>query len=126
MEFQPGQRWRYHTREGDAGSLATILRIEDFPAEGRIVLVALSGLRIPDPHAPDRFRTTISFAPVALEFFQRSVIELHGTGEPPFHDELYAGWRFALDSGSSGAFRQSLADIAHGLERIIRQSRPAG
>lgn len=88
MELLPRQRWRYHPREGEAGSLVTILRIEDLPDEGRVVFVALSGMRVPDPRDPHRFRTTISFAPVALEFFERSVIDLHSTGEPPPHDEL--------------------------------------
>lgn len=120
--FQPGQVWRYRARPGEEGSTLTVLRVETHPKLGTIVHVAVSGVRVRNPLAPDGYAGEIRHMPFAEEAVLRSVTDRVRDGAPTdAGEEGYRQWRRAFAAGKGGVFTTSVAEAVGFIEQAISQ-----
>jgi hypothetical protein len=116
-EYQPGQVWAYRTRPGEDSSTLTVLRVERADTLGVIVHVAVEGLAIRNPKAPDGLIRRASHLPFAKEAVDRSVVRKVRDGGPvPDHAEGYSEWRRAFNAGKGGVFTITVAEAVALLE----------
>ncbi|MFO0812452.1 MAG: hypothetical protein U0796_04505 [Gemmatales bacterium] len=122
MHYAAGQVWKYHHRPSEDGSRLTILCIDTEPGYGNIVHIAVSGLAIRAPHAPNGHIREMSHLPFAEDAIDKSVTELVETlPEPPLSGG-YAVWREAFDKGEAGVFTVPLGQLVALTEQSISQS----
>jgi hypothetical protein len=122
--FKVGQMWKYQTRPGEEGSTLTVVKVESAPRIGVIVHVAVRGLHVKNPRAPDGTTTEANHLPMTESALQKSVTVMVTAHAPlPSYEEGYREWRRAFDSGRAGAFTTSVADAVPFVEATL--SRPA-
>jgi hypothetical protein len=116
-EYQPGQVWAYRTRPGEDASTLIVLRVERVDTLGVIVHVAVEGLAIRNPSAPDGLIRRASHLPFAKDAIDRSVVRKVQDARPvPDHAEGYREWRRAFDAGKGGVFTITVAEAVALLE----------
>lgn len=120
-KFEAGQNWKYHTRSGEENSKLTILKVEKVNNE-TIVHVALSGLKIKNPHSPEGVSETIDHLPFSKEAVIESVTE-QSTFENQLPDfmEGYKEWKQAFESGKGGVFTITVKEAVEYVEQTMKQ-----
>lgn len=119
MRYAVGQVWKYHHRHGEDGSRLMVLRIDTEPGYGNIVHVAVSGLSIRAPQAPNGYIREMGHLPFVEDAIDQSVTELVDTlPEPPAGDG-YAVWREAFDKGEAGVFTVPLGKLLALTEQSV-------
>ena len=107
--FEPGQVWKYPTRQGEENSTITILKVE-----GSVAHVFIQGLNVTTPGG---VALTEVLLPMSLDALSRSV---HGNvaqaDRQEFH-ALRARWIAEHDTRGHGYFTLPLAKFFDGLER---------
>lgn len=43
MKYDVGQEWKYKTRQGEENSILKILKIEEYPAYGKVIHISVNG-----------------------------------------------------------------------------------
>lgn len=120
-KFEAGQSWKYHTRSGEENSKLTILKVEKVNNE-TIVHVALSGLKIKNPHSPEGVSETIDHLPFSKEAVIESVIEQSGVeNRLPDFMEGYLEWKKAFESGKGGVFTVTVKEAVEYVEQTMKQ-----
>ena len=115
--FRPGQVWSYRTRPGDDSSTVVVLRVEEAPTLGVIVHVAVEGLDIRNPKAPDGRITRAQHLPFAEAAVKRSVVnKLRDDAPIPAVEDGYRAWREAYDQHKGGIFTITIAEAVQLLE----------
>jgi hypothetical protein len=117
--YHVGERWNYETRQGDEGSLLTILKVESSPTAGVIVHISVDGLRISSPHAPNGVYDTIGHMPFAEASIDASVTSRVAVGAPVPDSEGYDEWRRSFDAGEAGIFAISVAEAVDFMAQTL-------
>src|SRR5215813_8200534 len=99
-KFKAGQKWSYRTRPGEETSYFIIVKIDNDPRLGRIVHIAMRGLKIKNPRSPDGVSDSINHMPFAEAALEKSEVKLlQEKTELPDFEEGYQMWREAFDAG---------------------------
>lgn len=125
--YAAGQTWAYATRAGEESSRLTVLRVDETAHAGVIVHVAVEGIRLDNPAAPERPPTAIGFMPIAEASLDGSVTELlhedAAFSPRPDFAEGYANWREAFDAGKAGFWTAPVARIIQSIEDGMKRGR---
>jgi len=114
-----GQIWRYENREGETASRATILKIESAATE-TIVHVAVSGVRIQNPHTPSGLSDEIGHLPFSETAVLDSLTELESSNNAlPDYEEGYEHWKEAFDKGEAGVFSIGIKQAVDYVEHTM-------
>ena len=115
-KFHVGERWSFHSRDGEENATLTVVKVESSPKIGIIVHVSLEGLRMRSRHAPTGIAETVSHMPFAEAAIEKSVTRLLAKDAPlPSFEEGYQQWRAAFDQNKAGFFT---ATVAEGIDFI--------
>src|SRR5687767_2935919 len=63
LEYKVGQKWSYETRSGEEKSYLVIVKIDHDPKLGKIIHIAMRGLRMKNPHSPDGLSENVNHMP---------------------------------------------------------------
>ena len=64
-KFKVGQKWSYRARPGEESSYFIIVKIDNDPKLGRIVHIAMRGLKIQNPRSLDGVSDRVDHLPFA-------------------------------------------------------------
>jgi hypothetical protein len=104
-KFSVGQVWSYATREGEAQSRITIVRMDEDTDFGNIIHIYISNVEIPNADAPGGKTTFIAHMPYDEQALEESVTELDSETQPlPDFENGYRLWRTAFEAGEAGVF----------------------
>jgi hypothetical protein len=105
--YRPGQVWGVRlSPEQPADARLIVLRVEELPKLGRIVHVALQGVRVPGGG------TQLQHAPFSEAALDASVLQLTAEGGPiPDFSEGYTRWREA----NGGVFSIPVGEALQGM-----------
>lgn len=119
-KFIPGQIWHYDTRPGEEGSTLTILKIDSFPEDGKVVHIRLDDLNVKNPNIPDGFAHEAEHLPMKWASLDSSVTTLISEGNtvPPFMSG-YKLWHAAYDKDSAGVFNVNVKVTVQYLEEAM-------
>jgi hypothetical protein len=114
--YAPGQVWRYKTRDGDADSTLTVLKVEWYPHIGNVVHVCVERVHLANAPGPQEHISRIAHMPFGEGALDASVTEVIGMADPlPDFEEGYREWRHSFDAEEAGVFvvpvRQAAAFI---------------
>jgi hypothetical protein len=93
-KFAPGQVWGYKTRDNEANSTLTILKVESIPKLGMVIHIRVDRIRLrnctggPEPNKFEHM-------PFTREAVERSVTRLLKESSVPDFQEGYNQWRKA-------------------------------
>ena len=121
--FKPGQVWRYHARQGEQDSTATVLKVETHSRLGVLVHVSIDGLRLMTPLG--ELTDAIRHMPVDRNALARSVTTKIRDGANTAPGRAgYAEWRHAFDAGKAGVYTTPLADCIETVEDTATHGTP--
>ena len=104
-ELKSGQIWEYNTRSGEEASRVIILKVEDHGKRGKVVHIAVHGLKIKNIHIDGGISKEIGHLPFDKESLLKSLTKLESTNnELPNFMEGYLQWIEAFDSEKGGVF----------------------
>ena len=113
-KYLPGQIWAFKGSDAEPDATLTILRVDHIDQEGRIIHIAVSGLKL--PHGG----TAIGHMPFAEASIDRSVTtRLRDGGPVPDYSDGYEQWR----SERGGFFTTTVAEGIDCIRQMIA-SRP--
>jgi hypothetical protein len=123
VRFAPGQIWHYDTRPGEEGSTLTILRVDSFPEDGKVVHIRLDHINVINPNIPTGVSTEAEHLPMKWASLDSSVTTLVSEGNtvPPFTDG-YKLWRTQYDKDSAGVFNVNVKVTVQYLEEAMSNS----
>lgn len=120
-KFHVGERWSFHSRDGEENATLTVVKVESSPKMGTIVHVSLEGLRIRSAHAPNGITETVSHMPFAEAAIETSVTRLLAKHAPlPSFEEGYQLWRAAFDQAKAGFFTGTVAEAIDFIENAVQ------
>lgn len=115
--YQVGQEWQYHTRPGEEASTIKITKIETYKEIGKMVHIAVSGVKIKNPKYPDAILEEILHLPYAEFALRKSTTQLKNDRcELPDYEFGYVRWRAAFDEDNAGYFGIPLREAIQWLE----------
>jgi hypothetical protein len=119
--FAPGQTWTYHARPDQANSRVHILRVEDFPQEGRLVHVSIVGLALHRKPGSPPEGWNIAHAAFAEAALRDSVIDLDPSSRPPpdAAEKTYRRWKKNADRGNVQKWTVPVTQVIGEIERQI-------
>ena|ERR1044072_2505203 len=121
-KFKVGQKWSYHTRPGEEASYFIIVKIDNDPKLGRILHIAMRGLKIKNPRSPDGVSDSINHMPFAEAAIEKSEIKLlQEKTELPDFEEGYRMWREAFDAGKAGIYSITVAEAVSAMETVLNR-----
>ena len=121
-KFNVGQKWSYKARPGEEGSYLIIVKIDNDAKVGRIVHIALRGLKIKNPRSPEGISDTVDHLPFAEAAIEKSALKLlKEKVDLPDYKEGYGMWREAFDAGQAGVYSLTIADAVNTLETALRR-----
>jgi len=89
---------------------------------GTMVHIAVSGLSIRSPQAPEGHIRDLSHLPFAEDAIDQSVTELVETLQEPPVGDGYGVWREAFDKGEAGVFTVPLGQLVALTEQSMSKS----
>jgi hypothetical protein len=115
--FAAGQVWAYHTRSGEESSRIIICKIETDPKFGRLVHVAVVGLKLQAPKSPTGMADSIRHMPFTEQALRDSVTDVVGlTKDLPPYQAGYMEWRAAVEKGAGGVWAMQVKDAVTYME----------
>jgi len=121
-KFKVGQKWSYRARAGEESSYFIIVKIDNDPKLGRIIHIAMRGLKIKNPRSPDGLSESVSHMPFAEEAIEKSEVKLlQEKVDLPDFEEGYRLWREAFDAGRGGIYTITVADAVTVMETILNR-----
>ena len=121
-DFHAGETWAYQTRPHETGSTFFVWRVETLPDATNVVHVRVSGLKIPNPSAPNGLTEVAEHLPVSETALAACATHKISSGEPLPLPEGYEEWRREWERGKAGAFGLPLAEIAEVLEEMMKDA----
>lgn len=119
-KFQVGQKWSYHSRPGEEQSYFIVVKIDNDPKLGKIIHIAVRGLKMKNPRSPDGFSNDVNHMPFAEEAIEKSAVKLlKEKVELPGFEEGYRIWREAFDGGRAGIYTITVAEAVTAMESIL-------
>lgn len=122
-DYQVGQIWAYHTRQGEEHSRLLITQIDHFEGHDTIFHLYIDQLEMKGPHtnASAPINSELPHVPVTQSTLDESVTKLIGTASDlPDNSEGYTIWRTAFDDHKAGVFDLPLKDIVRCLEEVLQ------
>lgn len=122
MKYNVGQEWKYKTRPGEENSILKILKIEEYPATGKVIHISINGLKMKDPQHLKGIADKISHLPITEEALDQSVISIkNDTRQMPDSTETdgYSYWKKEFDKGNAGVFSIPVSEIVNVMEKSI-------
>jgi hypothetical protein len=119
--FAPGQTWTYHARPDPANSRLHILRVEDFPREGRVVHVSIVGLALHRKPGGSPEGWNIAHAAFAEASLRDSVIDLDPLlrPSPDAAERTYRRWKKRADRGNVQKWTVPVTRVIGEIERQV-------
>ena len=122
MKYSAGQEWKYKTRKGEENSTLKIFKIEEYPENGKVIHISVSGLKMKNPRDPNGYAHTLSHIPISEEALDKSVTKLQNENSK-VPDSLgldgYSYWKNEFDKGKAGIFTIPVAEIVGSMEEAI-------
>lgn len=116
-QYQVGQEWHYHTRNGEESSTLKIVKTEQ-EEEDIIVHIYVSGIQLIRSGSPEGFVAYISHLPLTEEALLNSITQLKNDRcEMPDYEIGYVRWKTAYDENKAGVFSIPLKEILQYLEK---------
>lgn len=123
-DFRVGQKWKYKSRQVDAGSTLIITKIETYNELGTIVHISLSGLSLKNERFGDKEISEVQHLPVEIEALRESVTELiEENSTLPNYEFGYVRWKEAFNQEKAGYFAIPLREAVQYLENGTYQER---
>lgn len=121
-KYKVGQKWSYSARPGEEKSYLIIVKIDNDPKLGRIVHIALRGLRMKNPRSPDGISEHVNHMPFLEEAIEKSGLKLFKEKvDVPDFEEGYRMWREAFDAGRAGAYSITVAQAVDVMETALQR-----
>ena len=121
-KFKVGQKWSYRARPGEESSYFIIVKIDNDPNLGRIIHIAMRGLKIKNPRSPDGLSEVVSHMPFAEEAIEKSEVKLlQEKVDLPDFEEGYRMWREAFDAGRGGIYTITVAEAVTVMESVLNR-----
>ena len=122
MKYKVGQSYSYEARPGEEKSSLVIVKIDDDPKLGKIIHIALIGLKVKNRHIPDGFTENVNHMPFALDAIEKSGLKLlkEKTDLPDF-EEGYRLWREAFEARRGGVYTITVAEAVGVIEKGLNQ-----
>jgi hypothetical protein len=124
--FEPGQVWAYDSRASESESRVLVVRIDSFPKAGRIVHIAVVGLRLQRTPTGSVETWQIGHARLSEKALRKSVTTLDPSTPvaiPAGFEEQYQKWKAAADSGDIQYWHLPLRDIVQQMEKWIQSGK---
>ncbi len=121
-KYKVGQQWSYSARPGEEKSYLIIVKIDNDPKLGRIIHIALRGLKMKNPHSPDGFSEDVNHMPFLEAAIEKSGLKLlKEKVELPDFEESYQIWRKAFDAGDAGAYSITVSEAVVVMETALNR-----
>jgi hypothetical protein len=121
-KYKVGQQWSYSARPGEEKSYLIIVKIDNDPKLGRIIHIALRGLKIKNPRSPNGLSEEISHLPFLEEAIEKSGLKfVKEKVDLPDFEEGYGIWRQARDAGEAGAYSITIAEAVGVMEAVLNK-----
>jgi len=122
LKYEVGQKWSYETRPGEEKSYLIIVKIDHDPKLGKIIHIAMRGLRMKNPRSPDGISENVNHMPFSQEAIDKSGLKLlkEKTDLPGF-EEGYQVWREAFDARRAGIYTITVAEAVQVMEATLNQ-----
>lgn len=119
-KYKVGQQWSYSARPGEEKSYLIILKIDDDPKLGRIIHIAMRGLKMKNRRSPDGFSENVNHMPFLETAIEKSGLKLvKERVDLPDFEEGYKLWREAFDAGKAGAYSITVAEAVEVMETAL-------
>src|SRR5262245_1828610 len=76
VKYKVGQKWSYSARPGEEGSYLIIVKIDSDPKLGRIIHIAMRGLKMKNQRRPDGISESVNHMPFSEEALEKSGLKL--------------------------------------------------
>jgi len=121
-KFKVGQVWHYKTRKGEEASTLTVLKLDNSPAVGVIVHVAINGIQY-HSCVPAETPDHLEHMPFTKKALESSVTELAKVPEQPIPDffAAYSQWRSLYTEHKVGIYTSTVADALEFGEKTYRR-----
>ncbi|HXS02476.1 MAG TPA: hypothetical protein VN724_18030 [Pyrinomonadaceae bacterium] len=121
-KYKVGQQWSYSARPGEEKSYLIIVKIDNDPKLGRIIHIALRGLKMKNPHSPDGFSEDVNHMPFLEAAIEKSGLKLlKEKVDLPDFEEGYQIWRKAFDAGDAGAYSITVSEAVVVMETALNR-----
>ncbi len=124
--FEPGQVWTYETRASESQSRVAVLRIDTYPKAGRIVHVAVIGLRLRRTPAGPVETWQIGHVRLSEKALRKSVTKLDPDAQAPVipgFEEEHLKSKMAADQGDVHYWHLPIRDIVQEMEKWIQKGK---
>ena len=121
-KYKVGQKWSYSTRPGEETSYLIILKIDNDPKLGKIIHIAMRGLKMKNRRSPDGISENVDHMPFSEEAIEKSGLKLlKEQTELPDFEQGYRMWREAFDAGRAGVYTITVAEAVNVMEATLNQ-----
>ena len=121
-KYKVGQQWSYSARPGEEKSYLIIVKIDNDPKLGRIIHIALRGLKMKNPHSPVGISEDVNHMPFLEAAIEKSGLKLMKEKvDLPDFEEGYGMWRKAFDAGNAGAYSITVAEAVEVMEKTLNR-----
>lgn len=121
-KYKVGQQWSYSARPGEEKSYLIIVKIDNDPKLGRIIHIALRGLKMKNPRSPDGLSEDVNHMPFLEAAIEKSGLKLlKEKVDLPDFEEGYQIWRKAFDANKAGAYSITVADAVGVMETALNR-----
>jgi hypothetical protein len=115
--YQAGQEWHYQTRNGEENSTLKIVKTEHYENIGRMIHIAISGVKIKNPKYPNGVLEEVLHIPIAEEALRNSTTQLkNDCADLPDYEFGYVRWKTAFLENKAGYFGIPVKEIIQYLE----------
>ena len=121
-KYKVGQQWSYSARPGEEKSYLIIVKIDDDSKLGRIIHIAMRGLKMKNPRSPDGFSEDVNHMPFMESALEKSGLKLlKEKVDLPDFEEGYQIWREAFDHQKAGAYSITVAEAVEIMEKALNR-----
>jgi hypothetical protein len=121
-KYKVGQKWSYKSRAGEESSYLVILKIETDPNLGKIIHIAMRGLKMKNRRSPDGISEDVNHMPFSETAIEKSGLKLlKEKVDLPDFAEGYHMWREAFDAGRAGVYTITIAQAVSVMETTLNQ-----
>jgi hypothetical protein len=121
-KYKVSQKWSYKSRTGEENSYLVILKIETDPKLGKIIHIAMRGLKMKNRRSPDGISEDVNHMPFSETAIEKSGLKLlKEKVDLPDFAEGYRLWREAFDAGQAGIYTITIAEAVSVMEATLNQ-----